>query len=244
MKLLIILLLIFPLTAICQNVDNPKMKTFSLGLILSPDYCYRNIETDASYKWVKDLRDSREIPKFGYSAGLSAALLISKKISFEVGVLFSDKGYKTEKLDLVYSTSVDPRYGFKSTGGLPIKARVNYHFHYIDIPLKVDYFILTGGLKIYCTVGISSNLFLSQTNTITMEFNDGRTETNTSRGDSGFNRINLMAMGGLGIKYNFQNKFYIKMEPIFKYSMPSIIDTVIKGYLYSAGLNIGIYYQL
>lgn len=216
------------------------MKNISIGLTFSPDYCYRTLHPDASVKWIADNRNTLEIPKFGYTTGLNIAKSINKKITLETGLLYSDKGERTKKYSEVWLTSSgqpDP--------ALPTAMTFIYHYIYLDIPIKANYYFLTQKAKFYLTAGISPNVFLSQKTTSILEYSDGHnTKKNSSGNSSGFSRINLTVIAGLGFSYDFTNKLYFKIEPTYRRSITSIIDAPIKGYLYSVGLNTGIYYNL
>jgi len=239
MKRLFILLAIFPLTAFCQNKDSIGTKKISIGLTFSPDYCYRTLKPDASVKWVASGRDTLEIPKFGYTTGLNFALHINKRIALEAGFLFSDKGEKTKKYSLIWITpsgQPDPT--------LPTKNTFIYHYIYLDIPIKADYYILTNRTKFYITAGVSPNIFITQKTTSILEYSDGNSNTTTSSRRNGFDKINLTVIAGFGFAYDLTKRIYFKLEPIYRRSISTIIDAPIKGYLYSAGLNAGVYVKI
>ena len=240
MKKLLTLLTIIPLTIFCQDTETTTKK-YSIGLTFSPDYCYRTLKPDASSKWIADDRNSHEIPKIGYTAGLNLAVNINKRFTFETGLLFSDKGEQTKQYSVVWvdvNGQVDPT--------MPVANTFIYHYLYLDIPIKVNYYILTGRAKLFLTAGISPNIFLTQKTVSLLEYSDGHTTINTSSGSgyTGFAIINLTFIAGLGFEYNFTKKVYLKIEPIYRRSITSIVNAPIKGYLYSSGLNIGLFYKL
>lgn len=238
---LLILLTIIPLTTLCQTSDRVETQKLSIGISFSPDYCYRTLEPDASSKWIADGRDSIEIPKFGYTTGINIALKLNKRITLEMGLLYSNKGERTKTLTTVWVTlSGQPNLN----QALPMKITYFYHYIYLDIPIKANYYILTQRVKLFVSAGISPNIFLKQSVTAIYEYPDEHTSTRETSKNEGFSRINLAFTTGLGLGYDLTKKLYLKIEPTYQRSITTIIDAPIKGYLYSVGLNTGIYYIL
>jgi len=238
---LIILLTIIPLTTYSQKADSIRTKKFYFGLTFSPDYCYRTLKSDNSKSsmFITDYRDTTEIPKIGFTTGLNLIMEISKRIAIETGLLFSDKGEKTKAISKKWISNSG-----QSLTSLPSKVTANFKYYYLDIPIKVNYYLKTEKLKLYVTAGISPNIFLVERSILIYEYNDGRISRNTTFGNNGFSRVNLAFIAGLGCSYDVTQKIFLKIEPTFRHSITSINNTPIKGYLYSAGLNTGLYFKL
>ncbi len=239
MKNIFLFLILLPFSLVGQETDSTKIRKIEIGITYSPDYCYRSLKPDAINKWITDIRDTLEIPKLGYTTGLNATFYINKKITLETGILFSDKGEKTKKYVINGSTS-----SIQTDNNQATKNKFIYHYLYFDIPAKVNYYILTKKLKLFLSAGVSTNIFLLQKTTSVLEYNDGHSEKNNSVIHSGFSRINLAVIGGFGINYNLTNRFNFRLEPVYRRSLTSIIKAPVKDYLYSAGLNVGIFYKL
>lgn len=217
-----------------KTVDSIKNNKCEIGFSFSPDYSYRSLKSDASNQLIKEIRDTLEVPKFGYTAGINLLFHIHKKIVVETGLLFSDKGEKTKKTSFVNVTNDQ----------LPTYYTYKYHYYYLDIPLKVNYYVLMGKLKIYLTAGISGNIFLTQKTTL-LEGHDNKDTKRTSfTFNPEFNRFNLAFVAGAGINYKVSKRTDLKVEPIYRRSITPIDNFPIKVYLYSAGLNIGLTYKL
>lgn len=234
MKKLVLILLLFPSLVFCQTTD--KTPRFALGVSFSPDYCYRSLTSDSGGKFVKDLRDSTEIAKFGYTTGVNFSYIISKRFSVDAAILFSDKGEQTEKKTLVFGSSMggDPLF--------PTKFKSNYHYYYLDVPIKINFNILTKKVKLYLTAGVSPNIFLCEKTISVIEYDDSRKERHASS-EKGYSVINLAVVGGIGFSYDFAKHWSFRLEPVYRRSVTSIIDTPVKGYLYSIGINTGVYYN-
>jgi len=233
-RFIFLLFLFIHSALVCQIVDSTKANKFEIGLTYSPDYCFRTLKSDQPVNWVLETRDTLEVAKFGYTTGLNFVYNLSKNISIGSGFLFSDKGKKTKLYSLENSVS----------GKLPINNTIIYHHYYIDVPIKANYFILTGKLKLYLTGGICASLFLVQSNVSIWEYSDGHTERNSTSSSSGFSKINFAYIAGFGLDFSLSQNFNFRIEPGYRRSINSISDTPIKEYLYTSGLSLGIFYKL
>jgi hypothetical protein len=238
----LILFIFFSTNLIGQQTDSTLIENIRIGTNFSPDYCYRTLTTNGNLnnQSIKEWRDSIEIPKLGFTAGFTLFFPLNNRFSIETGVLFSKKGEQTKELDLTF---------LNSPGGTiqPLSLSYNYHYHYLDIPLKLNYYILKKP-SIFLSGGISTNLFLQEKLTSITKHSDGSTTINTEDVNSEMNMINLAGIIGLGfegeiLKIGASNAL-IRIEPIFRHSIISIIDAPINGYSYSFGINFGIIYNL
>lgn len=89
-----------------------KQRRFSIGVNISPDCCYRTMTkndksiSDSVWKFAKNLEDSIEKPKFGYTFGINLCYQITKRVYAEFGIQYSNKGYKT--IPILTTSSIDP----------------------------------------------------------------------------------------------------------------------------------------
>ena len=217
-----------------KSVDSTKNRKWEIGFSFSPDYSYRTLKSDADNQSLKEMRDTLEIPKFGFTTGINVVYHFNDRIVLETGLLFSDKGEKTKKTSFENVPSSQ----------LPIYYTYKYHYLYLDIPLKVDYYLLTGKLKLFVTAGVSGNIFINQKTTLLQGHDNGDIQKNTTTFNPGFNRFNLAMIAGLGINYKLSSRMNLKVEPVYRRSLTSIANTPIKSYLYSTGLNMGISFKL
>jgi len=234
----IIFFLFIGSTFFSQQIDSIQTERIRLGITYSPDYCYRIIVADnnPTSQSITEWRDSIEIPKFGYTTGINLFFPLTDRLSVETGAQFSKKGEKTNKIDVSF---------INSPGGSiqPINIAYNYHYYYLDVPLKINYYILKKP-AIFISGGLSANLFLQEKINVTSEHSDGAITTSTSTRNSELNMINLAGMIGIGFESALGKKLLFRIEPIFRHSITSIIDAPIKGYSYSLGMNFGLIYKL
>ncbi len=233
-KFNIIIILFLPFGLFSQVTESVKTAKYEIGITYSPDYCYRSLKPDAASKWIADIRDTLEIPKFGYTTGLDFINHLNKKIAVEAAILLSDKGERTKKY------SVENPISEK----LPSDITLINHYYYLDIPIKLNYYILTEKIKFFVTAGISTTIFLNKKTVTVSEYTDGTTAKSQSTSEPEFRRFNFAVIAGLGMDCSLSDKFNLKIEPLYRRSINSIIDAPIKTYFYSAGLNIGIFYKI
>jgi opacity protein-like surface antigen len=204
------------------------------GVVYSPEYSFRVLKAGNDEKALFDLRDSLEIPKFGYSAGFNFSYQITNKCMFEIGLLFSDKGERTKKHDLKNTVFIAEQDKIPATSNF-----VN-HYYYLDIPLKFNYYLIQKKINFFLTAGISVNSFLYQKTLTTIENKDGSSKVYNTVSHPKFEKINFALIAGFGINYNLTDRHVLKLEPLYKRSITPIANAPIKSYLYSLGLNFGI----
>jgi hypothetical protein len=234
--------LLLPLSLYCntgdtiKKVDSINAEKMQLGLVYSPELAYRTLRSGADGKWMKDVRDTLEIPKFGYSAGISFSYQLSNKCTFEVEALFSDKGERTKKYELANEV-----YGNQDK--IPSKSSFVDHYYFLDIPLKINYYLITGKVKLFVSAGASVNTFLYQRTTAIIERKDGSEEKYSTVTHPNFEKLNFALLFGAGLNYDLTDKYVFKLEPVFKHAITPLVNAPVKSYLYSVGINLGISYK-
>ena len=229
------LFVLIPFSVICNTSDSIHPRKMQLGVIYSPDYCYRTLKATGESKWMVAIRDTMEIPKFGYSTGVNFIYKIASRLSVETGLLFSDKGFQTKK----YTPEGKINSSDPSTKH-PLKIAYLHHYYYLDVPIKLNYYIYLGKINFFLTAGLSVNTFLHQTVTTLTTYTDGKTDSKKATAPSPFEKLNVAVIGGFGMNYNLTDTYTLKIEPIYKRSITSIINAPVKSFLYTAGVNVGI----
>src|SRR5688572_5813324 len=244
-KILLSLCAFLPLFSFGQASEINSVSRLAVGFVFSPDHCYRSLKFDDASKWIGDHRNEREIPKFGFTTGASILYTLNKRVSLESGLLLSNKG---EKLKEEFINN--PEFYADANGVSPLSWRHTYHYLYLDVPTKINYYLLTGKVKLFISAGISTNIFLTQLTKQEVKFSDGRTDVHKDFNNhpydyyTGFKRLNLVGLAGLGAEYNLSDNFHLRIEPIYRRSITPINNTSIKSYLTSTGVNLGVYYKL
>lgn len=234
MKKLLFLLLLLPLAGFSQEpTDSLKKKKVEIGITFSPDIAYRTLKADADSKDIKDFRDTLETPKFGYTVGANIEFKLGKKLNLEAAVLYSDRGERT-KPEAVTTGTVSQE---------PAKYSYIFHYHYLDIPVKADYFLVNKKLRFYVTAGVSADFYLGSAETILSNYNHGR-EKKSSSYDPNFSKVNFGFLAGCGIRYPVGKRTDLLVEPVYRRSITAVNSAPIRSYLYSGGLTVGLYYNL
>jgi hypothetical protein len=237
MKRLLIFITTFISLSVHGQDKNPTQKIL-IGFNFSPDYSFRSLKNNdgaSSTDLVIKTRNDIETAKFGYTTGLNVCINFSHLVGFETGIQFSNKGYKTKHQDLVYSPP---------NPSLPTKAKTNYAYQYIGIPLKAKFSFGKSKVRFVSSIGFMTNFLLNVKQTTNYEYSNGKTEKKSQSSKSGFNKVDFSPMVSVGVDYKLTNKIYLLADPTFRYGAVKTKDAPVTENLWSAGLNIGFYYAL
>jgi len=238
-KQLVLLFALFPLVSFGQSADSTRVKWFGIGFNFSPDYSYRILKPTTQSKWIADLRDTLEIPKFGYTTGLNLLFRVSRNITLETGLQYSNKGEKTKTYPLLF---INPNSPQEPTVTQDVS--FVYSYNYLDIPIKANFFLINKKFKLFLSGGISNNLLLFSTSKSTITFSPGNSSTSTVITSTKYSTVNMAVLAGFGIEHHLNSRCSLRLEPIYRRSLRSIIDAPIESYLYSVGMNFGLYFSL
>jgi hypothetical protein len=227
-----------------------EFKRLSLGLNISPDYCYRSLTNNDGSEFssrIIDVRNAIEKQKIAYTGGINANYSLSKSIAIESGLQYSNKGYAISYSDLTFGDMIDPRYGYVyDTLGLtvPIATGIIYNHIYLDIPLRAIISLGERRLRYVASIGIVTNILLKATQTTVSESLNGDKKRETKTQLEDFKTLNFSPMISVGLDYKVNDRLNLRAEPTFRYGLLKIIDAPVSAYLWTAGLNISCYYRL
>jgi hypothetical protein len=229
-----------------EDVHESDFKRIQIGINFSPDYCYRILKSDDSENadLVTALRDKNETVKLGYTTGLNLVYNFNKRFGVEIGAQFSNKGYRTKKMN--YGDPIDSRNGFNfpPPNNEPVSGKFIYNNYYIDVPLKVNFILGKKKIRFISSAGFATNIFIKETSKLILDYDDGSTEKRINSTPFDYNRINISLMISAGIDWKINSKNNLRVEPTFRYGVLKTIDAPVTAYLWSAGLNIGYYFGL
>lgn len=206
-------------------------RTRIVGIFFSPEYSFRYLTSGEDLKWIADIRDDTEVPKFGYTAGAGFSFATGKKFFVELGITYSNKGWRRKKSDLIYN---DPE------PGEPLTISHCYSFGFVEVPLKINYQLSDSNLFFFSLGLLPSFQILSKTRS-SIEYADGRTESVSSshiNGPGGYTGISAYA--GIPFYFKISKRFLVRSEPFFKCMIITSQSTEIKDHPYSLGLQIGL----
>ena len=243
MKLTVIplVLLLFIAFNVKSQTEKSKIRKFSFSVNFSPDYSYRRLHSNnPDHDFLINQLNDWEEPAFGYTTGLSVRYLMNKKFEHESGLQYSDKTFKLSVTKDDFEIPDNGLYQLDDPA-IPERLTTNYHYYFLGVPLKLNYYFLQKRIRLYLTAGVSTDFFLDTRSKTTSIYKD-RTETIEHNGNGGdYNKINLTGLAGFGTETTLFQKIGIRVEPIFRYSFIQINDFMGKENLYSAGLNVVLY---
>lgn len=237
MKRLFVFITTFISLSVLGQDKNPTQKIL-IGFNFSPDYGSRTLKNNdgsSSSNLVIKSRNDIEVAKFGFTTGLNVCFNLSQLVELETGIQFSNKGFKTKNQDLVY---------FPPNPSLPTKAKTNYTYEYIGIPLKAKFSFGKDKIQFLSSIGFMTNFLLNVKQTNIYEYSNGKTEKKKQTSASGFKKVDISPMVSVGIVYKLNNKIHLLAEPTFRYGVLKTKEAPVTENLWSAGLNFGFYYAL
>lgn len=233
----LIIAIVLPFFTIASNADSVNTKKVSIGLSFSPDFCYRILRSDPSYKFFVDQNNNGAYPSFGFNTGVNCLIQLNKKLNIELGCLYAVKSEKYQfKIDISTTNTVQAT--------IPNQIISKYNYRYIDLPIKFNYTLLDKRIKLYALCGFSSNIYLYQTNISISKYDNGVITRNTSdHYYSEFYAVNFSGLIGLGLDYHINKKLHTRIEPMYRQFITPIANTPVKNYLYTIGVNVAAYYN-
>lgn len=239
-----LLLLSFSLLSFKSFTQNENVKTnnqsrFKIGIITQSNFSYRRLfmtEKTEINNFTIASRNQIEIPKFGYTLGVNIETKLTDKLFLETGIAYSNKGYRTKKLEL---------FGFGSNSTKSTHIRGVYSHHYIEVPLLFNYSVGEKKIKFTSSIGLGVNYLVTSLLKKTIYYEDGSKESETNLMDDDlvkYNNLNLSPLLGIGMEYQITNNSKIKILPIFSYGLLKIIDAPISSNLWSTGIQLGYYF--
>lgn len=238
MKLnLCILLLLGHVISAYSHEPNPR---WSLGIFISPDYCYRDLKysgDDNAFINLTASRNESEKPKLGFTTGLIGRYNINKKYGIELGLTYSDKGFKYERLPLYHFNSSDTAVGYSN---------FRYHFRYYEMPIKATYTIeVAKRIKLRAGAGAFVNFYSNTKAVSEIHKFDGNTYMEKTRSrDHYIENFNYGVCGSLAFDFYRSQQFDLRLEPNFRYSLRSMAISEMRTRLYSIGVGIGFIYKV
>jgi opacity protein-like surface antigen len=239
MKQLFFFLIAFPIFLMAETTDSTKQKRFAIGINFSPDYCYRNyIQLPRITDNSQDYYIYNELPKYGYTTGLTFDVNIGKRFMLETGILFADKGIKMDETvyDQIYSNGTKHIYS---------SAKSQFHNYFLDVPIKATINILSKRFKLYVSTGAALNIVLGYKKVSEVSYpNQPSTNSTISNYNTSHQSpFSITLLLGIGASYELTKKIVLKIEPIYRQNLISTFQLKSDGVFYSIGTNVGVSYR-
>ncbi len=179
---------------------------FYLGIKAAPELHYRNVTGFA--QWYIENVNEKEVPAFGFSAGVCGGMNITRRLQIETGLLLQLAGYKSKDISITMQYSTTPgiyRYSKKYT--------------YLNVPMLVNYtFLRMPFISLYASGGLINGVLLHSKN-------EGNT-SGLSTPDNEFESKNtyaaaykLAVQAGVGVSLALPANIAVRVAPSFQYDI-------------------------
>ncbi len=205
----------------------------------SPNYSYRTLNNSDEFGYIGGLdvaiREGLDDPSFGFNTGIAAQYSILENLEVELGVQFSRQTHIFKDVSLIDFDSYD------NIG----KADNQFRYHYLEIPLRLNYRVINKKVFAYITAGVSLNQYLYSESKSWITYNNGDEKVVISDLEIiDYNKMVFGLIGGVGVGYHLSERFNIRAEPLYRYSITPLADAPIEQRNYSIGCQFGIYISL
>jgi Outer membrane protein beta-barrel domain len=219
-----------------QTANKKSGPKYEFGISFTPSVAFRKLGFSKNQEFLETLRNHNETPKFSFNAALLAQRHVGKKGTVELGVSFSNPGYKTKEAPLIWEPS-NPEY--------PAFTHASFSYQYLSLSARFRFVLLDGKMQYYIVPGLSLDALIDRKTTLFISYSDGEKDKSKSAVRGSFSEIGLSLIAAAGVKYNLSNRYAICIEPTFKRGLVSVIpDTDSKEYLYFFGLNMIVIFSI
>jgi len=233
----------FQLFAEEKPKEEKPFRRVMIGVHFSPDVAFR-VHTDKNnIQQSKDLvrfYGKHEIPKFGYCVGLNTMVNIKSFVGIETGIWYMNMGYQTKWQDAFFGST------WNGTSFDTAHFKIISNFHYIGIPLKVNFTVGKGKLRFFAAAGLAVNFLVNAANTGIIKGYEPENGKNTTQLTAYYNRVNIMPLAEAGIDYKINNRMNLKVSPSFRFGVMdvNISQSIIKTFLFNGGINVKYYFGI
>ena len=246
MRVLVLILLLSANTLFANQPDSLKTKKWAIGITYSPDFCFRR-------PYVKDggapTTSNTEKGKLGFTVGANVLYRLLDKVGIEFGILYSTKGEKITTPPISWQTpgsNYDPSIpnNNQSTYVFIPEKLTTYTYKYLEIPLKINVYLINKRFKIFPSIGCSANIFVGKKTHTSLKYQEGwKNETSNAYDSKNIPGVEFAVLAGIGLSYDINKKLFVKLEPSFRSFIRPLVDGPISGTLYSVGANVGVYFN-
>lgn len=207
-----------------------------VGLSFSTDAAYRIYQSDVGDFWGQN-----QIPKMGYTLTANYERELTKNWSLISGLVFTNKGYQSEKMDLLFSDQI-----FNDSASLPDyhAFRNRFSYYMVGIPVGINYYMRLKKVNFFFGGGMAANYLINVRYTsILYRTDSGRPKVSHSNDDMMYyNRISLSAFAQGGIEINMPHNLKFRISPNVSYALTNVMDKKVgyKIYPYSVGIGYGV----
>jgi len=229
--------------------EKPKLekpfRRVMIGVHFSPDVAFRVLtkrKNDLSTNYLIDYFKEQQIPKFGFCVGLNTFININSFSGIETGIWYMNMGVQ-RKWEQTQSG-----YYWNGNNYIQADSRVKQidDFHYIGIPLKVNFTVGKGKVRFLAGIGLAVNFLAKSTVTFIIKSDAFATERRTIDSNNGYSGLNIMPLAEAGIDYKINNRMNLKVSPSFRFGVIDVIPSSepIGAFLFNGGISVRYYFGI
>jgi len=248
--MLIIALSSFQLFAEEKPKEEKPFKRVMIGVHFSPDVAYRVVtkkNNDAITNLIIKEVKNQEIPKFGYTVGVNTLINIKSFVGIEAGIWYMNMGYQIKWREVNFGSQWTGSHNNPNinTGDSIALVKLVYDYHYIGIPLTVNFTVGKGKVRFFAGAGLAVNFLVSNTNTDIIKGYEPKNGKSTNKGYANIKLVNLIPILEAGIDYKINSRMNLKVSPCFKFGALNLSpDTPIGEHLFNGGIKIQYYFGI
>lgn len=221
-------------------LNSQNESKFYFGFNFSPDLCGRTLRNSGNSDNIDRIIESRnqsEIFQLGFSSGLTFGYKFNKRFNIETGMNFSSKGYKIDPNTIVFGSQVSPDTIIINNGFYQIK----YIYHFIEIPVVLNYLIeIDETTHTFIGLGFNNQILVNAYSKLIENENVNKNYYILNSTNKYIPGVNLL----LGLEKQIKNNLHVRVNFCAKNSFKSLYNYDLKTYLWSYGINAGIYFPL
>ncbi|HWB62363.1 MAG TPA: hypothetical protein VG603_02550 [Chitinophagales bacterium] len=248
MKTKSILLLLLCLCGGCiyaGNGDSNKKETrpynrLYFGFYATPAVSYRYIKEnyipialthDGVQTQINHMNNNSH-PEFGMRTGFKLGVNCTHWLAIESGIEYTQFRYRYDPDGFFYSNT--------GIGNDTFSASYNYRYHYISIPLALNFVMGQKRVKGIITMGTDFDFLVRERTSYTYNYTNGITSSGALVQDYNFNNFNLSPFFGIGADFYITHHLILRILPQAQMQALKNNNSYITEYLWNVGVNVSL----
>lgn len=229
---IVLLCLFAPFQAEAQQDVKTNSNRFSLGIMVSPDYCYRILRSDNDN--FKTFRQGIDEVGLGLTGGILIRREAGHRWQFESGVVFTR--HRISSKSSIYGPDLV----------LIGKMSLNYDYQFVQIPVRVNHIIIPGErFRAIATSGLGLSITHKAIKKGEVIMADGSKSQVSEVFDKANFPLCLYGMVGCGVEYKTNERLNFGALILYRQHLTRVYagtDIDVRDYPYSIGINLSCFY--
>jgi hypothetical protein len=217
---LLVTFLFLPITKAQVNPTSKKDATISIGLVQSVNVCYRFSSSTPDLMWMKESLDSIETPLLSNSTAVIVNIVLNKRLQLNTGVIHSKIGYQYKEGSLAGFTTYKEAYNL------------------IELPIQLVYKLGAKKSFPFISLGAAPGYIYSIEAKYVL---DNQKEESSMKISSDISKFQVNASIGFGASVKLSNSWNFKSELFYNQYLLSPSSGLVKKYLFSTGISVGLF---